>query len=117
MGVHYCNENKTLYVADTYNHKIKTIENPASDRPLVTWAGTISENQKVADGKDGLLNEPSGLWALVINGNFEGLYVADTGNDCIRLISSAGCITTPDLRDIPDVRESASDCIDGQCVP
>jgi len=31
MGVHYCDLNKTLYVADTYNHKIKTIKTDKLD--------------------------------------------------------------------------------------
>lgn len=31
MGVHYCDSNKTLYVADTYNHKIKTIRTDKLD--------------------------------------------------------------------------------------
>ncbi len=44
MGVYYCKENSTLYVADTYNHKIKTIENPATDKSIVTWAGAIEKN-------------------------------------------------------------------------
>ena len=41
MAVYYCKENKTLYVADTYNHKIKTIESPANDKAIATWAGAI----------------------------------------------------------------------------
>ena len=29
LGVHYCKANNTLYVADTYNHKIKVMSEPA----------------------------------------------------------------------------------------
>ena len=46
-----------------------------------------------------------------------GFYVADTGNDCVRFINHEGNITTPALHNIPDVRETASDCVGGQCVP
>jgi|Laugresu1bdmlbsd_1035121.scaffolds.fasta_scaffold359437_1 hypothetical protein len=40
----------------------------------------------------GLLNEPSGLWALIKEGRVEGFYVADTGNDCVRFIGKDGNI-------------------------
>lgn len=59
------------------------------------------------------MNEPSGLWALIEDEKFVGIYVADTGNDCIRFISSDGQISTPALTNIPDVRETASDCLGG----
>jgi hypothetical protein len=46
-------------------------------------------------------------------GTVEGFYVADTGNDCIRFIGKDGYIQTPTLHNVPDVRETASDCIGG----
>ncbi len=52
MGVHYCDLNKTLYVADTYNHKIKTIKSEELGQPIEDWVGIISGDQKVIDGKD-----------------------------------------------------------------
>ena len=73
LGVHFCDVNQTLYVADTYNHKIKLMrqqdgESLTSEVPLNTWVGKSQEkNPKVLDGTPGvgLLNEPNGCWAKV----------------------------------------------------
>jgi len=40
MAVHYCNANKKLYVADTYNHKIKII---SSSNLIEDFVGKVSE--------------------------------------------------------------------------
>ena len=63
------------------------------------------------------MNEPSGLCSLIENGEFKGIYIADTGNDCIRFVNSSGILITPQLKGVPDVRETSSDCVGGQCVP
>jgi thiol-disulfide isomerase/thioredoxin len=65
-----------LYVADTYNHKIKTID-------VVTGAtGTLSGTGKPGNGDEPAeFNEPGGLSAA--NGK---LYVADTNNHAVRTI-------------------------------
>jgi hypothetical protein len=34
LGVHYCFFNETLYVCDTYNHKIKIIQRPSLLSPI-----------------------------------------------------------------------------------
>ena len=44
LGVHYCDFTQTLYVADTYNHKIKVMKADGeagltSDRPMQDWLG------------------------------------------------------------------------------
>ena len=44
-----------------------------------------------------------------------GLYIADTGNDCIRFVDPTGVVKTVKLEGIPDVRETASDCVGGLC--
>jgi hypothetical protein len=95
MAVYFCQISKTLYVADTYNHKIKVIKNPTSLEPIKDWVGKIAPIQKVIDGPDCLMNEPSGLCSLVEDGEFKGIYVADTGNDCIRFVNSSGIMITP----------------------
>lgn len=59
------------------------------------------------------MNEPSGLWALIEDDEFRGIYVADTGNDSIRFIDKDGITYTPQFDGVPDVRETASDCIGG----
>jgi hypothetical protein len=48
-------ENATLYVADTYNHKIKTIAGKdgciSAKSELVNWLGVSTEkNPRVVDG-------------------------------------------------------------------
>eukprot|EP00351_Strombidinopsis_sp_SopsisLIS2011_P002825 CAMPEP_0116888404 /NCGR_PEP_ID=MMETSP0463-20121206/23391_1 /TAXON_ID=181622 /ORGANISM="Strombidinopsis sp, Strain SopsisLIS2011" /LENGTH=220 /DNA_ID=CAMNT_0004553065 /DNA_START=1323 /DNA_END=1982 /DNA_ORIENTATION=+ len=112
LGVHYCDATKQLYIADTYNHKIKTVDLSNSNRDCVSWIGTSKEkNPHVRDGdkKSALLNEPNGLWAKTNNdGNLVGLYIADTGNDCIRFAKPDGSVETVELHGIPDVRETQS---------
>jgi DNA-binding beta-propeller fold protein YncE len=70
LGVAY--RDKLLYVADTYNSKIKTID-PAT-RTCTTWFG---------DGTSKQLSEPGGL-------SFAGdkLYVADTNNHRVVVIDA-----------------------------
>lgn len=66
-----------LLIADTYNHKIKTL-NPQT-RAVETFAGTGKPGQ--ADGANPSFYEPAGL--AVAN---EKLYVADTNNHAIRIV-------------------------------
>jgi hypothetical protein len=51
---------------------------------------------------------------LVEDGEYKGVYVADTGNDCVRFISPEGHVTTLSLK-IPDVRLMANNCEGGSC--
>jgi sugar lactone lactonase YvrE len=123
--VHFCDANKTLYVADTYNHKIKIMKTSdpkglsTKSTRLESWIGVSDDkNPRVLDGQGmkGLLNEPNGCWANVdSNGKFLGLYIADTGNDCVRFAKPDGALITLELKGIPDVRETASDCVGGTC--
>lgn len=118
MGVHYCETTQTLYVADTYNHKIKIIQgSPSTKSPLKDWIGTSAErNPTVIDGSGDKvrLNEPNGCWTKYKNGKVEGLYVADTGNNCVRFVDNDGNVTTLDFKGIPDAREA---CSEGVCKP
>lgn len=67
-----------LYVADTYNSKIKRID--VEEGGITSWIG---DEPGWADGPDPLFNEPGGL--SFDNGT---LYVADTNNHSIRLIDA-----------------------------
>ena len=69
----------TLYVADTYNNKIKTID--LKTRQTATFAGTGEAD--LIDGAAGQaeFDEPAGLSAAAGK-----LYVADTNNHAIRVI-------------------------------
>ncbi len=77
QGIIYAN--RTLYVADTYNHKLRTVD-PAS-REVVVVAGGARAGFDDGPGVESLLSEPNGL--SVANGI---LYIADTNNQVIRLM-------------------------------
>jgi sugar lactone lactonase YvrE/thiol-disulfide isomerase/thioredoxin len=91
-----------LYISDTYNHKIRSVE--LASRRVTTQAG--SGDRGWADGSPptARFDEPGGLTAA------EGqLYVADTNNHLIRLVDSGtGRVTTLALSNIAAVTESSS---------
>ncbi len=72
-------DGETLYVADTYNSKIKRID--ISTNTATSWIGS---EPGWADGAAAKFNEPGGLSAA---GGL--LYVADTNNHAIRVIDLA----------------------------
>jgi DNA-binding beta-propeller fold protein YncE len=74
LGVLY--HGNKLYVADTYNHKIKIID--PIEKTSKTFLGT--GNTGNTDGKSPSFYEPSGL-AIV----GERMYIADTNNNLIRI--------------------------------
>lgn len=74
LGIVFYND--YLYVADTYNNKIKRIH--PKKRTSETLFGTGEAGRR--DGYDPLLDEPGGL--SVTNGK---LYIADTNNHLIRV--------------------------------
>jgi hypothetical protein len=56
LGVHFCQANSTLYICDTYNHKLKTITGEASSvsskSELKDWIGVSNDtNPRVLDGQ------------------------------------------------------------------
>lgn len=80
------------------------------------WIGSSTDkNPRVHDASLGeaRLNEPNGCWARVKNGAFQGLYIADTGNNCVRFAHPDGTVQTLELKGIPDVRTTnPDDCAD-----
>ncbi len=80
----------TLYVADTYNHKLKRLDPQA--RTVKSFAGAGKPGQ--SDGVPASFYEPGGL--SIANGK---LYVADTNNHAIRVVDArTGATTTLALR-------------------
>jgi sugar lactone lactonase YvrE len=77
-----------LYVADKKNATIRKVTTSAAVSTLAGTAGSVGSTD--ATGAAAQFNQPSGV-AVDSNGN---LYVADTGNDLIRKITSAGIVTT-----------------------
>jgi DNA-binding beta-propeller fold protein YncE len=86
--------NGTLYVADTYNNKVKAID--VKNQTCRTIAGSGKPGKQDSDeGGKAEFNEPGGIWAA--GGK---LYVADTNNHAIRVIDSAAPhrVTTLELK-------------------
>jgi thiol-disulfide isomerase/thioredoxin len=67
-----------LYVADTYNHKIKKV-NP-KEKKANTYIGTGKKGYRDGSAKNAQLNEPNDITFL--DGKF---YIADTNNHLIRI--------------------------------
>ena len=120
IGVNYCSANGKLYIADSYNHKIKIMDFAKAEKtiPIESWIGDSTvKNPHVVDGERPILNEPNGLWTVVKGGEIKGILVADTGNNCIRMATMDGQVKTLELKGIPDVRETQTPCKDGVCYP
>ncbi len=91
LGISYANG--IVYVADTYNDKVKAIH--LKDKTIDTIAG--SANHGLQDGKPGTLYEPGGL--SVANGN---LFIADTNNHRIRILNlSSTTLSTLQIKNDP----------------
>ncbi|MDM7912565.1 MAG: thioredoxin-like domain-containing protein, partial [Methanotrichaceae archaeon] len=76
IGVHY-HEN-ALYIADSYNHKVKKAD--LRTREVTTLIGTGTAGRKDGDALKAGLNEPNDL--VFLDGK---LYIADTNNHAIRV--------------------------------
>jgi len=88
-----------LYVADTYNNKIKKLF-PAVQQ-VVTFLGTGEAGLR--DGERPLFDEPGGL--SVAHGK---LYIADTNNHVIRVADlQTGHVTTLELKGVERLRPRA----------
>lgn len=94
LGVLYCDG--LVYVADTYNHKIKKLE--LQSRRCDTLVGTGQPGSADGPAAQAQLNEPSGL-ALAQN----KLYIADTNNHRVRVFDFAsGLVSTLEVEDDSD---------------
>jgi DNA-binding beta-propeller fold protein YncE len=81
-----------LFVADTYNHRIKVID-PAA-RSVTAFAGRGGPGSSDGRGSKASFYEPGGLSATR-----DALYVADTNNHAIRRVSLAdGAVTTVSIQ-------------------
>jgi thiol-disulfide isomerase/thioredoxin len=80
LGV--CHHDGILYVADTYNNKIKKVF-PRTQSSM-TWLGTGQQGKRDGAGALAEFHEPGGL--SVANGK---LYIADTNNHAVRVADLA----------------------------
>ncbi len=78
LGVVYNNADGLLYITDTYNSKIKTV-NPET-KEVLTYSGTGTEGSRNGKG-EAQFNEPSGL--VIVNGK---IFITDTNNNLLRVI-------------------------------
>ncbi|MGE5335023.1 MAG: thioredoxin-like domain-containing protein [Nitrososphaerota archaeon] len=92
----------TLYIADTYNHKVRRLD--AATRDLSNFSGKTSAGREDGPPLLARFSEPSGL--SYARGK---LYVADTNNSAVRVVAlpdgSVSTMTLPDL------------CAPGICLP
>ncbi len=79
LGIVYSPADELLYVADTYNNKIKTV-NPATHEAY-TFAGTGFSGVRDGSKDAAQFNEPNGL--TIMNGK---IFVTDTNNNLLRVI-------------------------------
>jgi sugar lactone lactonase YvrE len=87
-----------VYVADTYNDRIRVI---TPDGQVSTVAGGAQAGYQDGAAKDALFDTPC---SLVINSKGE-LLIADTRNNAIRKINNAGEVSTV-VRSIPEDKEA-----------
>ncbi|MEI6716024.1 MAG: HYR domain-containing protein, partial [Verrucomicrobiota bacterium] len=80
--------NGGVYVADGLNHTIRKITNGGVVTTLAGSAGVSGSVDGI--GSAALFNYPAGV---AVDGN-GGVYVADSGNNTIRKITSSGVVTT-----------------------
>jgi sugar lactone lactonase YvrE len=76
-----------LYIVDSTAQRIFLLQRGGV---LTTFAGSGTRGFSNGTGTNATFNNPSGI-AIDFDGN---LYVADTGNHCIRKITSSGVVTT-----------------------
>ncbi|PSN47589.1 NHL repeat-containing protein 2 [Blattella germanica] len=81
LGVTWCNQNQTLYVADSYNHKLKNVD--IQRNFCSTLLGTGKPGSNTGSFEVAQLNEPGGL---CVNTDGTRLYVADTNNHCVKVV-------------------------------
>ncbi len=97
-----------LYVADTYNNKIKRVS--PKDRSSETFAGTGENGMR--DGDHATLNEPGGV--SVASGK---LYVADTNNHLIRVVDlKTKRVETLQLKGLEKLRPRKSRQFTGETI-
>ncbi|XP_033038093.1 NHL repeat-containing protein 2 isoform X4 [Trachypithecus francoisi] len=82
LGVTWDKKRNLLYVADSYNHKIKVVD--PKTKNCTTLAGTGGTNNVTSSSfTESTFNEPGGL---CIGENGQLLYVADTNNHQIKMM-------------------------------
>jgi DNA-binding beta-propeller fold protein YncE len=79
----------TLYVADSLNHTIRAVTSGGSVTTLAGAAGVAALTN--GTGAAARFNTPRAVTYSTVDGS---IYVADTGNNAIRRVTTAGVVTT-----------------------
>jgi trimeric autotransporter adhesin len=79
-----------IYIADSYDHRIRMVN--VNSEIITTIAGTGVSGYS-GDGGQATSSQLSNSSDVAVDA-FGSIYVADSSNDCIRLIKSTGIITT-----------------------
>ncbi|XP_043224746.1 NHL repeat-containing protein 2-like [Amphibalanus amphitrite] len=82
LGVAWSAKDSALYVADTYNHKLKRVTQEGKKFSCVTVSGG-ERGDEVGPIADARFNEPGGL---MVDSSGDVLLVADTNNHCIKRV-------------------------------
>ena len=80
----------TLYIADTYNHCVRSVDEGGVIRTVAGMCGSGGYSGDAGPAMQAKLHTPHGI-ALDSAGS---MYIADTGNNRIRKVSADGSITT-----------------------
>ena len=100
-----CAPNGDVYIADSYNHKVKRLA--AGSRAITTVAGTGTPGFADGPASAAQLSEPGGL-AVLDSGD---VLIADTNNSVIRRLTQSGSgveVSTVDLQGVPPVATRAA---------
>ncbi|XP_067008617.2 NHL repeat-containing protein 2 [Anabrus simplex] len=81
LGVAWSSKEATLYVADSYNHKVKAVD--VQNNTCRTVMGSGHAGDSCTPGAE-QFSEPGGLCVRV---DGSALYIADTNNHCIKMLS------------------------------
>lgn len=104
LGVLWLDAQKSVLVADTYNHRIKLVKHGA--RTVTTFSGLGERGATDGSAEEASFSEPAGL-ALHPDG--KRVFVADTNNDRIRLLDLAsGAVTTLELVGVQEAAGSVA---------
>ncbi|CAN7976633.1 unnamed protein product, partial [Ixodes persulcatus] len=100
LGVCWSPDKQLLYVADSYNHKIRQVD--VQKRLCITLAGTgVAGDATGSSSDEAQFDEPGGL--CVVGSH---LYVADTNNHCVKLVHLDSGFVEKVTLTLPDATDS-----------
>ncbi|SCA63121.1 NHL repeat-containing protein 2 [Chlamydiales bacterium SCGC AG-110-P3] len=102
LGIAWAPQLGKLLVADTYNHRIRTID--PSTGAVETLAGSGAPGFSDGIGESAMFSEPSGL---TMHPDGDKVYIADTNNHEIRLLKfSTKEVSTIAVKNVPEPKKA-----------